>query len=64
MPDRALIKKMVEFLRDAKTEWARLAEIAEVAGKHDEALRARNQEAHCELEVARLLAALPESERP
>jgi hypothetical protein len=64
MPDRALIKKMVVFLRDAKTEWARLAEQAELADKHDEALRARNQEAHCELEVARLLADLPKDERP
>ncbi len=64
MPDRALIKKMVVFLRDAKTEWARLAEDAELTDKHDEALRARNQEAHCEMEVARLLADLPEGERP
>lgn len=64
MPHRALIRQMIVFLGEAKTEWARLAEDAELAGKDDEALHARNQEAHCEMEIVRYLAALAESERP
>ncbi|HEX2825305.1 MAG TPA: hypothetical protein VHP37_03085 [Burkholderiales bacterium] len=64
MPDRALIKKMVVFLTDAKGEWTRLAEAAEAERKHDAALRARNQEAHWELEIARLIECLPPDERP
>lgn len=64
MPDRALIKKMVVFLRDAKDEWTRLAVEAESAEKRDAALSARDHEAHCDHEITRLLADLPEDERP
>ena len=63
MPDRILIKKMVVFLRDARDEWTRLADESESLEKVDDAQRARNQQGHCEREIVRLLADLPEDER-
>jgi len=63
MPDRILIKKMVLFLRDARDEWTRLADESESLGKADDSQRALNQQRHCEREIARLLADLPENER-
>lgn len=64
MPEHALIKNMLVFLRNAKDEWTRLAEEAEAVKKRDAAQRARHQEAHCELEIARLIECLPADERP
>ena len=63
MPDRKIIKEMVLFLRYARDEWAQLAEQWDAMDNTNEARRTREQQEHCEREIDRLLAELPEDER-
>ena len=57
MPDKALVAKMLVFLRDARNNWTRLAEEAD---NERAAQRARAQAEHCQHEIERLLADFPE----